>query len=733
MAGKRSGKAKTGGAPAGQIRQSQIVTTFGPGAMVDLPEHAIIIGGLEHWHGERRPIYEDRLAARVAEILGVEKIAMYAPPIDTQDPTAARTGITAFTFPAWFVAQHEVEFGEFRSRPLVHWNGLHKRQYLTRERERKPVVPVRLVQACPNGHISDIDWYGFVHKSFKDPCRGQLWLDEGGTSGDLADIWVRCEACKKRRPLSDAKLPKSNVLGPCMGERPWLGKGAREQCVDASTGKQQPNRLLVRSASNAYFSQTLSVIHIPERDQKLRAAVDEVWEDFLQYLEDADEVKRERRKQKVHNAITNFSDAEVWAEIHRRKAGDEGVYKSIKQAEIETLLSASELGEDVSEGDFHATARLLDDLPAPLRPLIERIVLVHRMREVTAQVGFTRFEAAMPDIDGELDLAVKRAALSIDPVWVPASENKGEGVFIAFKPTAIKEWLKRDDVKDRLGQLADGFDAWARSRGATELSFPGGPYLMLHTLSHMLITAVSLECGYAASSIRERVYAGSGGYGILLHTGTPGAEGTLGGLIEVGKHIEHHLLRALEFGRLCSNDPVCATHEPDDGFEERFLHGAACHGCVLLAETSCERRNELLDRALVVPTVHTSGAAFFEGLDGVEIEARLPVGRSVAVASVAVAASSLDLDDFDEPWWPLLRVLDASPGIEVELGGDVPSKRGRVVGSYLARVRRGKAKVYLLDGSERDSSKAAEALTEAGESVLVITPESDPKTVLEAL
>jgi hypothetical protein len=204
-------------------------------------------------------------------------------------------------------------------------------------------------------------------------------------------------------------------------------------------------------------------------------------------------------------------------------------------------------------------------------------------------------------------------------------------------------------------------------------------------------------------------------------------------LIEVGKHIEHHLLRALEFGRLCSNDPVCATHEPDDGFEERFLHGAACHGCVLLAETSCERRNELLDRALVVPTVHTSGAAFFEGLDGVEIEARLPVGRSVAVASVAVAASSLDLDDFDEPWWPLLRVLDASPGIEVELGGDVPSKRGRVVGSYLARVRRGKAKVYLLDGSERDSSKAAEALTEAGESVLVITPESDPKTVLEAL
>ena len=35
---------------------------------------------------------------------------------------------------------------------------------------------------------------------------------------------------------------------------------------------------------------------------------------------------------------------------------------------------------------------------------------------------------------------------------------------------------------------------------------------------HLLITAVSLECGYAASSIRERIYVGAGGCGILLYT-----------------------------------------------------------------------------------------------------------------------------------------------------------------------------------------------------------------------
>jgi hypothetical protein len=135
---------------------------------------------------------------------------------------------------------------------------------------------------------------------------------------------------------------------------------------------------------------------------------------------------------------------------------------------------------------------------------------------------------------------------------------------------------------------------------------------MLHSLSHLLITAVSLECGYAASAIRERIYTGESGYGILLYTGTSGSEGTLGGLVQVGKRIEYHLMNALEIGKLCSNDPVCAQHQPNNKQEDRFLHGAACHGCLLIAEPSCERRNEFLDRALVTDTVEGLGAEFFD-------------------------------------------------------------------------------------------------------------------------
>ena len=72
-----------------------------------------------------------------------------------------------------------------------------------------------------------------------------------------------------------------------------------------------------------------------------------------------------------------------------------------------------------------------------------------------------------------------------------------------------------------------------------------------------------------------------------------------------------HLRTAFALGELCSNDPVCAQHHPRVPHEHRFLHGAACHGCLLIAETSCEQHNDFLDRALVVPTVENLGVQFF--------------------------------------------------------------------------------------------------------------------------
>jgi hypothetical protein len=584
--------------------------------MVDLPDHSVIVGGLDNWSGYRdRPIYEERLAAKVAKLLRVPSVEFFAPPADQDDPNAPITGITAWLFPEWFVAQHEIQEpgSSMRSRPLVHRADLVKGRFQIDREKPKKVVPIRFVQACTRGHVSDIDWYAFVH-GLEDKCRRQLWLTERGTGGDLSDITVRCE-CGKVREMSAAiqfDTTGAAPLGPCKGQRPWLGNYSAETCRDAD-GKGTINRLLIRSASNAYFAQTMSVISIPEANSAVKAAVEAVWQDFLQYAESEADIRKERKKQKVSAALEGLSDAEVWKEVQRRLGGAAPVAGGIRDAEVETLYSADEIGQDRPGSDFYARAVRTADARGPMRHT-SRVVKIHRLREVIAQVGFTRFEAAVPDVNGELELGVERAALSLNESWLPAVENRGEGVFVGIRREAVDAWLARDGVKRRAEQLQRGFEAWKTAQSAgSKATFIGPTYVMLHTLSHLLITAVSLDCGYAASSIRERIYAVPAGLGILLYTSSPDAEGTLGGLVESADRMPTYLERALALGELCSNDPVCAQHRADSPEEDRFLLGAACHGCVLLPESSCERRNDYLDRALVVPTVDGDGAAFFEG------------------------------------------------------------------------------------------------------------------------
>jgi hypothetical protein len=218
-------------------------------------------------------------------------------------------------------------------------------------------------------------------------------------------------------------------------------------------------------------------------------------------------------------------------------------------------------------------------------------------------------------------MGVRRAPLAREISWLPAVENRGEGVFIQFQTEAVRQWASRPEVKERGRELLAGYDAWKAEHPGRSLAFveAGGllPYVLFHSFSHLMITAVSLECGYPASSIRERIYSIPDiGYGVLLYTGSADAEGTLGGLIQVGRRIHQHIRNALDMGELCSNDPVCAQHDPPNVHERRFLHGAACHGCLLISETSCEQHNEFLDRALVVPTVDNLGVEFFPRTGG---------------------------------------------------------------------------------------------------------------------
>jgi hypothetical protein len=133
------------------------------------------------------------------------------------------------------------------------------------------------------------------------------------------------------------------------------------------------------------------------------------------------------------------------------------------------------------------------------------------------------------------------------------------------------------------------------------------------------MTEIALDCGYPATALKERIYALSQNAatdpircGLLIYTATAGIQGTLGGLVEVAGRFHRVLRSALEHLLVCSGDPICADHDPTGRTDDRALHGAACHGCLLIAETSCEARNLHLDRALLVDTMAVTGGGFFK-------------------------------------------------------------------------------------------------------------------------
>jgi hypothetical protein len=588
----------------GQVRRGQVITTYGPGALIDLPRHSAIVGGLETWPktSNLEEIPEPRLTSKLQMMTGVTTPRLFAPPPDENDPRETAKGIGVWRFPEWFIVQEASGSAEReRSRRLVHRKELDDKGRF----DGRPVVATRFVRACPKGHVDDLDWRSFVHGA-ADPCRQRLWLDERGTGGDLADLVVRCECGKPTRSLYEATQVEMNPLGTCRGARPWLGRNTEESC-------KLPSRLLIRTASNAYFPQVVSVLSLPDRGTAVEIAVSKLWDD-LQIVESASDIAFLKKKPKIMAGLALFSDEEVLDAIHEAKDG-KAEDKPVKQVELDALLASPEgFGDDVPI-DPNFLARRLPESSwrhSPSSKDIESVIQVHRLREVLALVGFTRFEAVTPDINGEYETDVERAQIAIEPTWFPAVENRGEGLFVQLSAQAVNSWQMRPAVSQRLIALARGHKRWGENR-KSKRPFPGGPYVLLHTLSHLLIQSLSMRCGYPASSIRERVYADTEAqhFGILLYTGSPDAEGTLGGLVQEARHIEDHLLQALRMSALCSNDPVCAYHLPGESLESRWLHGAACHGCALVAETSCEMRNDYLDRALVVPILGFPDAAFF--------------------------------------------------------------------------------------------------------------------------
>jgi len=613
-------------------RRSQLVSIFGPGSMVDLPTRSVIVGGLENWALDHKEpeIVEPRLSMRLSQALkkkgwlAEDQYLKLRPPPEAADARAPfHPLVKTPVFPAWFVADRSEPAGEAATRRrIVRWQDLDPSQRklvdLEDGQKRSAVTPIRFVCACHRGHIQDIDWRYFVHRG--EPCREPMWLEERGAGGGLEDTRIVC-ACRRSASLKEAEAV--GRLGKCKGERPWL----RERTDPA--GCDELLRLMIRTATNTYFPQALTVISLPAEEDELTRIVAELGQQ-LEMVTSVEQLATARKfNPVVKTALEGFSDSDVWERLRRlREGGGSEAGQGPKVAEFDLFASGqAEIGTNDPSAKLYAQTLPREawangadvDVSA-----IRSLVAVHRLREVTCLYGFTRFDSAPPSGDGvaeELELPVEVAPLASEQAvdWLPAVEQFGEGVFIHFENDAISRWLKSDALAAQHAKLVAAYGHWAQKFGDKAPDFPGEPYILLHSLSHALMAEIALECGYPASSLKERIYAlrkdpGGGEFtrcGILIYTASAGAQGSLGGLVGTAPRFASILRNALESLRVCSNDPICADHEPDDKSGDRATHGAACHGCLLIAETSCEMRNLFLDRKLLVPTMAGGGVEFF--------------------------------------------------------------------------------------------------------------------------
>lgn len=611
----------------GDLRPSQLLYTFGIGSIVDLPNISAMVMGLDDWtvvDGEE--IGEERLLTAVRGTLGDQVRALRPPPEspDSMDRSATdagpSVGVPVAPFPRWMLCTYCRLLAPLQA-DLFH---LKTDQYhpdraryvhsMCRAQRPPTVVPSRFLLACDNGHLDDFPWAAFVHRGV-DGCSYRLRLRELGMTGEAADLLLSCDVCKVSRRMADAFGEQvDSVLRACRGRRPHLRDFAELEC-DATA------KTILLGASNSWFPIVLSALSIPSATDALGRLVEEHWTT----VEKAANVQNIELLRSIGqlNAFSKYTDDQIWQTAEARRAAQAaGTAEDagLKPPEWQVFVNP---GSAAQTDDFRLRTT---DPPRALAGQIERVILVERLREVKALIGFTRLQSP-----GDFDEAVlvppeRRAPLSRrSPRWVPAVQVRGEGVFLQFDGEALRRWFGRGPaIDERRAAFERGHRQWWMRRGVLPPHVPHAPglgYVLLHSFAHSLMRQLSVECGYALASIRERIYylppeAENGPMaGLLIYTAAQDSEGTLGGLVSLGEPIElgRHAAQALERVALCASDPLCSEHQPDiDGVA---LHGAACHACLFVPETSCERGNRFLDRSLLVPTLCSGDLAFFEAAD----------------------------------------------------------------------------------------------------------------------
>jgi len=392
----------------------------------------------------------------------------------------------------------------------------------------------------------------------------------------------------------------------CRGRRPWLAV-ADEEC------ESEP-RTLQRGASNLYFPVIESALSIPPWSDALQEALGIYWNsivnecpanraDFINSLARGDLAPILR--------VLRLSPTELASQIEERitRFNDDAIL-NIRQEEYRQFFFGIDIVHGRNKSEFEVRKMRV---PESLRPFLSRVVRVVRLREVRALRGFTRINP--PGDEDSTDVA----ALSVNRLdWLPAIEVRGEGIFLALNSDSLCAWESMNDVAERGKKIETAWRReWGKNYGtASSEQRITTRYLLTHTFAHALMRQLTLECGYSAASLRERLYVSEGEdgmAGLLIYTAASDSDGTLGGLQRQGhpERIERAVIASIRAMEWCSSDPFC-IQKMTPGADGLSL--AACHACVLAPETACEKFNRYLDRATLVGLPGKPKIGFFSAL-----------------------------------------------------------------------------------------------------------------------
>lgn len=565
----------------GELRPNQLITTFGPGSIVDAVKDSVTVLDTDYWQEKGKKIIDGRLAS----YLNVNCFYM---------PRTSHSGDVPVTAFPYIHVCSSVKCGHMFD-VREHFDlDRYLRFGVTCPLCHRPAYPSRFITICENGHMADFPWRWWVHRG-DSKCQGSLRLYSTGNSSTLADIWVEC-SCGARRSMSGATQKENFEDLRCSGMHPFRPHAKNEICDKGLIPSQ-------RGASNVYFSVTRSAISIPPWINPLYNLIDE----HLRLIEETRDMFGEAGIDKVYEKyFASYTRAE-FDEALKRRLNNIKEFTEIKKMEYDAITHHNDPIYASNKKNFQAEE---DPIPTYLAPYFSRIIRITRLREVKVLLGFTRVDAPDPDADEQANIVYLNRGKG--ERWLPAVDINGEGIFIEFNAQSLEKWLASGRMRTVSEKYAESYKEYCASRDWSVPVARNAVYVLMHTFSHLLIKQMSLSSGYSSSAIRERVYFGEKMAGILLYTGSADKEGSLGGLVELGNldKLIPLMKDAFQEALLCTNDPECLHNSPADSNS----NGAACHSCCMISETACENGNRMLDRGLVVPLADREDNSYFKKL-----------------------------------------------------------------------------------------------------------------------